>query len=719
MQPSAQLKLPQAVLDRLKNRIEEDYGAAITDHQSRMDRFRRIARRWRNRYDPPEVGDEDASNVTVPLIQWQTLAGLAREITGLTGDDAEIVAVPESATDEMIVRKVSLFMRWRLLSSMRIVPRLTVFDCRRLLFGRAHAYAPWIVDTYNVPGEGEQVWYEGPGFFPLWPDDLIVPAESAETVHDFSWVIRKLLVKPEDLLSGERKGRYTGIKANWDRWQQAAMDNRQRDPQSDEVKDETDLAEGVLYAHAQSPRGVLPMHEWYGKVDAPRKNGATPSDPLEVVAFYLPDQHELIGVQDLARLYPKMRYRRPFVEAALIRDGSYWPMGLGELLETWEEELSANHNLFTDAGELSATPAGFYEPAAGHQQKPIKIEPGKLYPTANSSSIKFVQIPYNPNYFLVKEQACLAVAERVTGRSDQAMGRALDRPNAPRTASGQMMLIEEGNVRGALDMTLLREDLSAVLQHFWQLDCQFSKPETFFRVTEEEAGGLFEARSGFASLTSGERFGRYDFRLKFATSQWRREALKQEALTLYQLALANPLVAQNPRALWVSLNRLHAAFGDSHFAEVIPEPPDLDQPKNPKEEWMLMLQGEEVTVNPADHDDLHLMRHNGQLEDAVRWAKDHRDEDAIRKLAAHVLEHQDQKRQKMAVAALTERLTQQLAQNTQTGQGLQAMGGMPLPMAHLQGTLGGLMGQQPPEEDANGISGQTGNSGPSRRPEGF
>ena len=118
---------------------------------------------------------------------------------------------------------------------------------------------------------------------------------------------------------------------------------------------------------------------------------------------------------------------------------------------------------------------------------------------------------------------------------DLQMGRQSDRPNAPRTATQTVKLLEEGNVRISLDTKVLREDMSIILGHFWALEYMFSPEETFFRVTEEDADGLFPTNNGAAAITLEDRDGRYDFRLEFAGSVWSKEMKKEQALARYQL----------------------------------------------------------------------------------------------------------------------------------------------------------------------------------------
>jgi len=306
----------------------------------------------------------------------------------------------------------------------------------------------------------------------------------------------------------------------------------------------------------------------------------------------------------------------------------------------------------------------------------------------------------------------MAIVERITGQSDQNMGRAIDRPNAPRTARGQIALLEEGNIRASLDVEVLREDFGVILSRVWQLDAEFCDDSEFFRVTEEEAGGLFETSQGGARMTSQERGGRYDFSVKFATSVYSKEAEKERQLALYQLDLANPLIATNPRALWMITNKVHSAMGDANFSDLVPEPPDLGMPKNPREEWTLILQGEEVNVNPGDNDKLHMLDHLRRLKEEQKASEP--DQQAIEGLIGHIRDHQQQERQKALMQSMVQSLAQSLAgNNEQTGGLTMQRPGVPLSLFGLQDTLQQLY---QPQQGAPGGPGAGGGVAPTAGP---
>jgi hypothetical protein len=666
-----QLALGANELVRLANRIDQDYWSAKSDHDVRMRRFSTFYMKWRNRVEMPAVGEEAASNFRVPILQWQVFSKWAKEHASLFGADSEVLAKPIGPDDQRRVRKIGRFMTWRLFDSMRIQNPAAIFNFRKILFGRSHAYAPWRHETFDVPMRDgsfrECCSYDGPGFEPLWPDDFIVPAEDVKNLHEFSFVMRRYRATPDQLLDGEADGRYQQIDANFAKIIAYSNDRRRRDQYAEPVKVEKDLAEGVTYEGSLSAANSLQVWEWYGrwrmlkgKADA-REDNLKRRDKFEsdLCIRYLPELNLIVGAQDLAEMYPYTRNRRPFVEAALVEDGSYWGPGFGELLETIEEELSVNHNLMTDGGALSVGPVIFYRPASGFNPETFRYRPGTAVATEDPGGVKVSEFRANLEPCVLKEQAVIGYSERVTGLTDQNLGRVQDRPNAPRTARQTLALLEEGDVRASLDMSVLRESWGEILTHFWELERMYGSPNTFFRVTEEDAGGLFDTHLGGAYLDESELSGNYDFHLQFATSAVSKEQNKQNQLALYQIDLQNPLIVNNPQALWNVLDKIHKAFGDDRFSDLVPKPPDMGMPVDPKEEWTRLLEHEDINVNPLDNDQQHIERHNKDLVYASA-EPDKLDHDAYRLMEHHILEHLQQMQQKKMMAALTSQLAKDL-----------------------------------------------------------
>jgi hypothetical protein len=689
-----QIKVSKNEQSRMIARIEEDHDSAIDDHRERMRRFTKSYQLWRGR----TTDEQHPNQYRVPILQWQTFAKVAKEIGALFGDDAEVMAQPVGPSDRQKTRKVETFLTWLVMASMQIVNKAIVWDFRKVLFGRAIAWAPWVRETFDVPlrdgSVAEEVAYEGPGFFPQWPDDIVVPSEDVDSIQDFSFVIRKYQATPDELLRGDGTT-YQGIDANFERIVQAAKERRDREDEP--VKRERDEAEGVVWEGSRSEGNQLEVWEWYGRwrmlksaADGRRDNfDRRARRESELILRYLPDLQLLIGVQDLARMYPRMPKRRPFLESVLVRDGSYWSMGFGELLEVAERHLTDNNQQASKAAALAVGPLILYRPNSGFDPDTFEYEPGMAIAVDDPAGVRIVTLQADLQGSVMKEQQILGHMERVTGVSDMNMGRSIDRPNAPKTARQTIALLQEGDLRAQLELTGLREDWKAALRHFWALYTMYGPKQTFFRVTERQSNGLFDTAKGGAWMTQDELGGRYDFVLKFATSAYSRESKKQDELTLYGLDLQNPLIVQSPRALWHVLDRVHRAFGDEDLAKLIPPPPDNGMPLDPEEELNQALEGQELAVNPLDQDELHLMKHRRQIEDLQ--AAEQRDDDAIARLTAHAQAHFEQLQQKRLMAHMASTLARSIGDMTATGRGLANLPG-PVGLQQLQGALGEYLG---------------------------
>ena len=139
----------------------------------------------------------------------------------------------------------------------------------------------------------------------------------------------------------------------------------------------------MQYEGNLSGAGSLQIHEWYGRWRRLKGRAMHVENDIayrdryesELVSSTSPTCNLLVGVQDLARMYPRTARRRPFVESSLTKDGSYWCAGFGELLADIEVELSLNHNLATKAGQFSVGPIIVYSPAAGFDPDEFVYEP--------------------------------------------------------------------------------------------------------------------------------------------------------------------------------------------------------------------------------------------------------------------------------------------------------------------------------------------------------
>ncbi len=721
-----QLKLSDREAQRLGARIYEDFLGARSNHDLRIQKFRRIYRMWRGL--SMAGTKEDGAEFQLPMLKWFTFGHWARCMQALLGDDAEIVAVPTAPTDEKDAKMAGNYMTWRFFEYMRATNPLTIWVFRTVMFGRAHAELTYEQEWYwerqtdknGLPTgapDKEKLCYDGPRIRPLWPSQMILPAQDDITDDgDFDWKIIRRRVTPQQLLDGERRGRYQGVRSNWQKIVDFSNQRQERDPWWDDERNDADWAEGVEHTALLGNRNSLDLWEWYGKwrrlkgrQDGREENLDRRDDhESELLIKYIPRAQLIVGAQDLRDIYPRMRRRDPVRSIGLVKDGSYWGPGLGELLEDIQREGTINHSLFRRAGMFSVGPVIFYKPGAGFDPDTFEYQPNTAIPTEDPSAVQVVKMTADLGYPMQMGQLLKSVGELVSGVSDTTNGQSIDRPNAPRTASGQAMLIQEGNVRASLDMTMLRTDIGETVERVWALDREFADEEVWFRVTEDDANGLFDVNQGFGLMTSEQREHEFGFDLKFATSYYSREAKKAAMIALYQLSVQNPVLAQNPNALWALLNRVWDAFGEKNFRDILPEPPMPDQPRKPKEEEEMLLGGDadEVHVNPLDDDARHLQQHRKRLLAATQETKDRKDPRFQAELVKHIQDHLRQMQQKQLLQAAFQ---QALAAHQQAQAAGGNTGGGPLGPAIPQPP--GFTGPSPqpfPGGPANGGGGPVG-----------
>jgi hypothetical protein len=714
VQTFKQLIVSNREKQRLQLRITDDFQGARSNHDQRITKFRRLWRRWRSLNVSPSNSKKDAPPFQVPLMKWTTFSQWARCMQALLGDDAEIIAEPMTPEGDKTAVKVGKYMTWRVFEYMEAIAQLSPFVFRAILFGRAFAEIEYVQEYYwqrsqpedvdfvkaaadgrltvhNADGtvDEEVLAYDGPRLEALWPSQVVVPAQdNVSHVTKFAWKIRRDRVTPQQLLDGERRGKYQSITEQFSVINAFAQQAQEREYLWDDEKIDADEAEGVDHGNLMGNRDSLEVWRWYGtwrmpkgKQDAALDNfDRRSTSESEIMVSYLPGPALIVGIQDLRDVYPRMRKRDPFVDLAMVKDGSYWPPGLGEMLEDIEDESTINFALFRKAGQLSVGPILLYKPSSGgFDPEGFDYKPGTAIPTEDPTSVTTVEMKADLQYSTIMQQVLKSFAELVTGVSDQTNGLSSDRPNAPRTAAGQAMLLQEGNVRASLDMSMLRDDMSRTIKFIWELDSEYADESVFFRATGDDANGLFDTNNGFGTMTAEEREHSFAFDLKFATSIWSREARKQTIQQLYMMSVQNPLVMQNPRALWVLLNRMWEANGEKNFKDVVPEPPETDRPKSPKEEWTEMMAGEIIHVNPLDDDVAHITDHRARLGQAADQAPERRDSRLEKEAVAHIIEHENQRRRKMVLQELVTAAANQLQQE---------LGGQPPPGAPPSGPAG-------------------------------
>lgn len=734
---STQLDIDKDELERIRLRIDSDYELALDDHNIRLRRCAQQEELWRKKPGMPG-GETGESNFRVPICTALIFAKHAREIDAMFGPKASVSATPRGPSDTKSAKKVSIAMSWQVFDNMKCIKPVALWALRRLKHGRSFAFMPWESRFYTkyINGERTRVKYQSsPMIYPLGNDEIMLPAdvEGCDTVQDARWVMRRYKTTPTEMLQresvpgqpqNEEGDWYQGITDNFDRIVRLGREGIHRYQMSneDQSKVVADRDEGVMRDMSSSVREYVIVEEHY--IRWRMEAGGTGSDnnddellesaePTEIdmgeegatepalapgtfkdeqgviremletdlVVRYIRDLHLIVGIQRLAELYPDTPNKRPILEMSLLNDGQYWCQGLIELTEEIEQEMSILANKLIEAVGMSIAPPIFVEPTVGENFMNRKYGPYDLIPTANAAGVQQMRINPQIESFAQLWLLFQQIYEQVTGISQGVFGRAMDQPNAPRTLGGQRLVAAAGDVRLALDMRMLAEDLTRVLEWIWDLWRMMGSEQEFYRVAEGDAPrGTFVAgdvTEGFAALSAKEREASYDFSFQLADDMQLREGKKQEILLVMQVLAGLPIIATNPAAQY----RLAVEFCEVFnidFTEIMDEPPPLFSPRLPSLEWTLLLQGEDIQVHPADDDAAHIEDHENRVTAMSMAPVEDQDWDAILAMREHVI----QQRQQL--------LAKQQAQEVMAGlQQMIAMAGGALP-----GQDGGDQGQQ-------------------------
>lgn len=673
-----QLDLDDKERGELFQLIQRHWETDSPDLIPRSKAMVRWVKLWRQSSDVANFPGNEGSNFHIPLILWQILNSVAKELSALFGEDNEVVVKPRGKMDAKRVTKVRNWMNYRI-QTMNLFRKYYDFAVMKRIFGTAMAFLQWEVkkrtikqliteevvseerQTDPVTGleaivpvtkqvvrevEKEVVDYEGIKFEPENIEDWVIP-KSATDLEDADHFIRKLAISVEDILDMRDQGKLDvklfekddklvdnlyGLAATKKTSTQAYPDA------GGAVRQEKDAQSGLPSAPLGSEDKIVLLN-WFGKFRFRGKDGKKKERPEPVVAFVSPDLHLLLGACRLVDIYPDGRL--PFIKSDLIRDPNrFWSIGLPELLESISGEMDALHNITTDAGMAAVGPMGAYKPMSGFKPDKIKYEAWTLLPLADPEhDLKFFNMgQFNAQPYILFMQQLLAMAERLTGHTEAEMGRQFSGPNAPRTYGQQAMLEAKSSERILLDLNLERESFREFLRRVWEADKRWLPKPYFFRVTEESEGD---------TLTDEDMIGDYDFDIGPPTSISNRAQTTQDLMQAYALAVQSPVGQQNPGVLIALFKRVMQRLGHGDVAAMIPDPESQPRPVDPNEENVIMLQGGDVHVNPMDNHAQHIAVHEGMIYKLEASEKDSPGfllrvggHDVITRIKAHIAEHE-------------------------------------------------------------------------------
>ena len=630
--PTIQLKLGRAKHQELTNLIELQFSQDSTDLETRNKRLAKWYRMSRNASDVNNYPDSEESNFSVPMILWQMLIKLAKELDALLGEGSEIAVTPIGESDVNRVPKIRRWMNWRLKHSLKLFSPMYDYLMNKYRYGLTIGSVAWVTKTRlvkkkepifsNQPGvpdpitqlptieqvrtgeqlvEREIIEFDGPEFTIENIEDWVFPSNTTNVVESdhFVRILRLSMDEVFDLRdTGDIDDKLLTKKnvGELRRISEQIHGNQSPERTSEEVRDAKDDVE-ELPSYPLGGKGEIPFWNWYGKFRLEDTDDRT----TELVGFYQPHLKKLMGISRLVDKFPDGR--RPFVSSKMISDPNRaFGIGLCELLEPLQDEMNALTNITIDAGMRSIAPTVFFEPASGFNPATQEIGAGVGIPVHDASKINVLNMgQVNMGPYVQLKQDLMGYGEKVTGFTDQQLGRTSEAPNAPRTFGQAELLAQESSVRLLMDIRLERESLRELLKRIWELDKEFVGDGIFFRVTEEEEGDV---------MTSEDMQGSYDFDIGPITSIANRQLDNQQLAQAFQVASTLGIQQITIPLLGKILKNL----GQGDIAKNLPDMESSRPSMTPDEELVRMVQGEDIDPHPMDNHTQHIAKHTDALQ---------------------------------------------------------------------------------------------------------
>jgi hypothetical protein len=275
-----------------------------------------------------------------------------------------------------------------------------------------------------------------------------------------------------------------------------------------------------------------------------------------------------------------------------------------------------------------------------------KTELGQGIPVSNPGGIVFPDWGKAPLADMSVLDSALMFADRIS--TSPIMGGSTQARNAPRTARGTLALLSEGNLRVDILVSIIqREGLPEVMRQIAGLYSAYLPDEKHFYVT-----GRDKIRRPEIMARKMIR-GQFEFTFKGNSTNTNPEIQRTLAQIRYQVAMTNPLYANDPIKMRELLRDLLMALSDptADVERILPNLPGMGAephaPMTQKDELTMMRMRQPVAVLATDNDLQHLqeidkLKNSPAIE---QW-----DDVAIALLAQHEIAHLQQQQRKVQQA---------------------------------------------------------------------
>jgi hypothetical protein len=636
--------------NRIAQRVCRDYDADVESSSKHMARMRRWAELYASVMMAKTWPFDRAANVNVPLVTYTVLQIQGRLFDMILPAKGELFhSLPVNQTNDELDRANRTELYLNFLARHEIPGFTQIYDellFQMAMYGSAFMTYSWNEDEGRIQPEC------------ISAQDMVVPYQArskSPQMHGVPRYTRIRWMTWYDLVEKGASGYFYGTE-----------DIR---PVDGTEKDDSEFRQAVDEIAGMEPAGgsttdedderrVLEMHiRWLKLPNAPDKHPALDGKPHAVIAWVDENTSKLLRLvvreepdpKDKARFDQEMQAQqqaRAQVQAFVAANGThadpmtgqlmpmpppppippdpapvkvrevtffthyrafpsegFYGLGYGDMVGPLNEAVNTIINQSIDRATVNNSRGGFVSRQLRFQRGPILMQPGQFVevdapPAAMKDGLQVAPaIPADPDTIKFA-QMIESWAQRSAGSGDTLSGEPI---GANETARAAMLRNENAqkqiSVLGSRVISYMKNDVDMI----WRLLSVFLPDQATASVPGKDGQptSIPVSRSDF--IADQRVFPAADPRV---TSRQQRV---QDANDAWQMAMGNPLMAQNPQILHALTERmLHARDMTDLIPLLAPAQPPPPPPIPQTAENAMFLEGKQPQVNPQDNHDQHL-----------------------------------------------------------------------------------------------------------------
>ena len=415
---------------------------------------------------------EGCSNLVVPVIATAVEAVQSRLINAVFAGKDLFVGQPKSPNWVDLAEPVGRWLNWVSSSIMKMYPLCQRWFLSTVKYGTGIVKLPWVERFRNVKYMQNGGLYQERVTLHNGPLPELVRLENflfspdavtSQDIQTCEWVAQKSVRTFKYLKEMENSEVYQNVDEIKENKRQNATD----------IESQIEARTGI----EPSERNDYEIYEVWCSYDV-EGNGELSE---LVITFHLDTRTVLRAVHNFYR-----HQERPFhIIRYMPRDNSLLGIGICQMLEDIQEEVSTIHNQRLDNATLSNTRA--WKRRQGSGANIDEVYPGAVVDVIEMDDVQELQMG-NPHSSLLQEEIHTGtIGEKRTGVSDYTVGRESAAIGSRATATSTMALLNEGNKRFQMTIMDIRDALSSFAHQVIMLYQQFApEGEVMYEMFSEK-----------------------------------------------------------------------------------------------------------------------------------------------------------------------------------------------------------------------------------------